>query len=148
MQDTHHQKNKRSLWHSDRTDSKGIFNLQYKELKTNIFHTGKPQSVLDYLSKLYTRGDSTYSIGFGSIEITVVCNVTQYNLVEMQQLLWRSCYVHIQDRMVSHPCIGLPKEMCFITIQEPDISVFSYSLAGSLVTIWLWKVSYFIQHSQ
>jgi len=50
--------------------------------------------------------------------------------------------------MVSHPCTGLPKGTCFITIQEPNILVFGYPLAGSLVTIQLWKVSYFIQHSQ
>jgi hypothetical protein len=107
--------------------------LQYKDLKTNRFRTGKPQSILHHLSKLQTRGDSTYSIVFGSIEIIAVCDVTWYNLVEMQQFL---CYVHIQDRMVSHPSTGRPKQTCFITIQEPNISVFGYSLTGSLITIW------------
>jgi hypothetical protein len=57
--------------------------LQYKELKTNIFCTGKPLSILHHLSELHMRGDGTYSIVFGSIEIIVVCNVAQNNLVEM-----------------------------------------------------------------
>jgi hypothetical protein len=67
--------------------SKAFSSLKYKELKTNIFRTGKPQSILHHPLKLYMRGDSTYSTGFGSIEIIVVCDVTQYNLVEMQQFL-------------------------------------------------------------
>ena len=72
--------------------AKAFSSLQYKELKTTIFRIGKPQSILHYLSKLYMRGDSTYSIGFGiliivAIKITVVHNVTWYNLVKMQQFV-------------------------------------------------------------
>jgi hypothetical protein len=82
--------------------AKAFSSLQYKELKTNIFHTGKPLSILHHLSELHMRRDGTYSMAFGSIEITAVCNVTQNNLVEMQQCLWRNWYVHIHKRMVSH----------------------------------------------
>ena len=72
--------------------AKAFSSLQYKELKTTIFRIGKPQSILHHLSKLYTRGDSTYSIGFGiliivAIKIIVVRNVTRYNLVKMQQFV-------------------------------------------------------------
>jgi hypothetical protein len=109
--------------------AKAFSSLQCKELKTKIFRNDKPESILYHLLKLYTRGDNTYSIRFGSIEIIVVCDVTRYNLVEMYQFLWRSCYVHIQDRMVSHATQDDQRKHVLSPFRN---QIFHYSVTHSL----------------